>query len=256
MERKEMTQFNEKVALVTGSGSGIGRTTAQFYAREGAKVVVSDIDMDGGEETVEMIKADGGEAVLIRADVSRPEDCESLVQSTEEQFGRLDFACNNAGIAGEQNPTADYSVEGWQKLISINLSGVFYCMKYEIPAMLENGGGSIVNIASILGKVGFSGAPAYVTSKHGVVGLTQNTAVEYGQSGIRVNAVGPGFIHTPLIAELEEDQETKEQLVALHPIGRLGKPEEVAELVIWLSSEKASFITGSYYPIDGGYLAR
>ena len=251
-----MAQFSEKVALVTGSGSGIGRTTAQFYAREGAKVVVSDIDMEGGEETVEMIKSDGGEAVLIRADVSRPEDCERLVQSTVEQFGRLDFACNNAGIAGEQNPTADYSIEGWQKLISINLSGVFYCMKYEIPAMLENSGGSIVNIASILGKVGFAGSPAYVTSKHGVVGLTQNAAVEYGQSGIRVNAVGPGFIHTPLIAELEEDKETKEQLVALHPIGRLGKPEEVAELVIWLSSEKASFITGSYYPIDGGYLAR
>jgi NAD(P)-dependent dehydrogenase (short-subunit alcohol dehydrogenase family) len=251
-----MSQFSEKVALVTGSGSGIGRTTARFYAREGARVVVSDVDMDGGKETIEMIKSDGGEAVLIRADVSRPEDCESLVQSTVEQFGRLDFACNNAGIGGEQNPTADYSIEGWQKLISINLSGVFYCMKYEIPAMLETGGGSIVNIASILGKVGFAGSPAYVTSKHGVVGLTQNAAVEYGQNGIRVNAVGPGFIHTPMISDLAEDKETNERLVALHPIGRLGNPEEVAELVIWLSSDKASFITGSYYPIDGGYLAR
>jgi NAD(P)-dependent dehydrogenase (short-subunit alcohol dehydrogenase family) len=251
-----MAQFSEKVALVTGSASGIGRTTAQFYAREGAKVVVSDVDMNGGKETVEMIKSDGGEAIFIEADVSRPEDCESLVQSTVDEFGRLDIACNNAGIGGEQNPTADYSIEGWQKLISINLSGVFYCMKYEIPAMLETGAGSIVNIASILGKVGFAGSPAYVTSKHGVVGLTQNAAVEYGQSGIRVNAIGPGFIHTPMISDLAEDKETNEKLVALHPIGRLGKPEEVAELVIWLSSEKASFVTGSYYPIDGGYLAR
>jgi NAD(P)-dependent dehydrogenase (short-subunit alcohol dehydrogenase family) len=251
-----MAQFSDKVALVTGSASGIGQITAQFYAREGAKVVISDVDIEGGKETVEMIKSDGGEACFVKADVSSPEDCENLVQSAINEYGRLDIACNNAGIAGEQSPTADYSIEGWQKLIAINLSGVFYCMKYEIPAILKAGGGSIVNIASILGKVGFAGAPAYVTAKHGVVGLTQNAAVEYGKSGIRINAVGPGFIHTPLISELEEDKETKEQLVALHPIGRLGQPEEVAELVIWLSSDKASFITGSYYPIDGGYLAR
>ncbi len=251
-----MAHFSGKVALVTGSGSGIGQKTAQFYARDGAKVVVSDVDEKGGQETVDMIESDNGEATFVKADVSRPEDCKALVQSAVDKFGRLDIACNNAGIAGEQNPTADYSIEGWQKLISINLSGVFYCMKYEIPAMLEAGGGAIVNIASILGQVGFAGAPAYVTAKHGVVGLTQNAAVEYGKNGIRVNAVGPGFIHTPMISELEEDKETNEQLIALHPIGRLGRPEEVAELVIWLSSEKASFITGSYYPIDGGYLAR
>lgn len=251
-----MAEFTDKVAIVTGSGSGIGQITAKFYAREGAKVVVSDVDVQRGKETVEIISSDGGEATFIEADVSRPEDCENLVKSTVDRFGRLDIACNNAGIAGEQKPTADYSIEGWQKLISINLSGVFYCMKYEIPAMLNVGGGSIVNIASILGKVGFAGAPAYVTSKHGVVGLTQNAAVEYGQNGIRVNAVGPGFIHTPMISDLEQDKEVSAQLIALHPIGRLGKPEEVAELVLWLSSEKASFVTGSYYPIDGGYLAR
>lgn len=251
-----MAQFSDKVALVTGSASGIGETTAQFYAREGAKVVVSDVDVEGGKKTVEMIKSDGGEACFVKADVSSPEDCENMVKAAVDEYGRLDYACNNAGIAGEQSPTADYTIEGWQKLISINLSGVFYCMKYEIPAMLEAGGGSIVNVASILGKVGFAGAPAYVTAKHGVVGLTQNAAVEYGQSGIRINAIGPGFIHTPLISELEEDKETKEQLIALHPIGRLGMPEEVAELIIWLSSDKASFVTGSYYPIDGGYLAR
>jgi NAD(P)-dependent dehydrogenase (short-subunit alcohol dehydrogenase family) len=251
-----MAQFSEKVALVTGSGSGIGRATAQLYASEGAKVVISDVDMEGGNKTVEMIKSGGGMACFVRADVSRPEDCQNLVQSAVREYGHLDIACNNAGIAGEQNPTADYSIEGWQKLISINLSGVFYCMKYEIPAMLKSGSGAIVNIASILGQVAFAGAPAYVTSKHGVVGLTQNAAVEYGQNGIRVNAVGPGFIHTPMISELEEDKETNEQLIALHPIGRLGTPDEVANLVIWLSSDKASFVTGSYYPIDGGYLAR
>ena len=251
-----MAQFSEKVALVTGSASGIGQKTAQLYAREGAKVVVSDVDEKGGGETMEMIKSGGGEAIFVKADVSHPEDCKNLVHSAVDEYGRLDIACNNAGIAGEQNPTANYSIDAWQNLISINLSGVFYCMKYEIPAMLENGGGAIVNIASILGEVGFAGAPAYVTSKHGVVGLTQNTAVEYGKNGIRVNAVGPGFIQTPMIAELEKNKETYEQLVALHPIGRLGTPDEVAELVIWLSSDKASFVTGSYYPIDGGYLAR
>jgi NAD(P)-dependent dehydrogenase (short-subunit alcohol dehydrogenase family) len=251
-----MGLFSDKVALVTGSASGIGQTTAQFYAREGAKVVVSDVDVEGGKETVEMIKAEGGEACFVKTDVSRPEDCENLVKSAVGEFGRLDIACNNAGIAGEQNPTADYSIAGWQNLISINLSGVFYCMKYEIPALLQIGGGSIVNIASILGEVAFAGAPAYVTAKHGVVGLTQNAAIEYGKNGIRVNAVGPGFIHTPMISKLEENKEVNKQLVALHPIGRLGRPEEVAELVIWLSSDKASFVTGSYYPIDGGYLAR
>lgn len=203
-----------------------------------------------------MIRDAGGEATFIRADVSDPGDCQALVDSTVERYSRLDIAFNNAGIGGEQNPTADYSIEGWQRLIGINLSGVFYCMKYEIPAMLQSGGGAIVNMASILGQVGFAGSPAYVSAKHGVLGLTQNAAVEYGAQGIRINAVGPGFIRTPLIAELEENEEAYNLLVSLHPIGRLGEPEEVAELVIWLSSDKASFVTGAYYPVDGGYLAR
>jgi NAD(P)-dependent dehydrogenase (short-subunit alcohol dehydrogenase family) len=203
-----------------------------------------------------LIKDAGGEAILVLTDVSDHRQCKQLVDQTVERFGRLDYACNNAGIGGEQNPTADYSIEGWQKMIGINLSGVFYCMKYEIPEMLKSGGGAIVNVASILGRVGFYGAPAYVSAKHGVVGLTQNTAVEYGERGIRVNAVGPGFIRTPMISELEEDPETHQRLVSLHPIGRLGEPEEVAELVIWLCSDKASFVTGAYYPVDGGYLAR
>jgi NAD(P)-dependent dehydrogenase (short-subunit alcohol dehydrogenase family) len=205
---------------------------------------------------VRLIQDAGGEAILNSTDVSNPAQCEAMVKQALEKYGRLDFACNNAGIGGEQNPTADYSIEGWQKLIGINLSGVFYCMKYEIAAMLKSGGGSIVNMASILGQVAFVGAPAYVASKHGIVGLTQNAAIEYGPQGIRVNAVGPGFIKTPMIAALESQKEALEMLIALHPIGRLGTAEEVAELVIWLSSEKASFITGAYYPIDGGYLAR
>lgn len=251
-----MSQFENKVAIVTGASSGIGRSTALLYARDGARVVVSDIARGGGEETVALIRDAGGEATFIQADVSSPSDCEALVRGTIDAYGRLDIACNNAGIGGEANPTGEHSPEGWQRTIAINLSGVFYCMRYQIPAMLDHGGGVIVNMASILGQVGFASSPAYVAAKHGVVGLTKTAAIEYAQRGIRVVAVGPAFIHTPLISQLEEDEETNRMLVSMHPIGRLGTPEEVAELVIWLSSDKASFVTGGYYPVDGGYLAR
>ncbi len=251
-----MYEFNGKAAIVTGAASGIGRAVALHYARHGAKVVVSDVNDAGGAETVEMIRAAGGVAEYFRADVSRPADNERLVNFALEKFGRLDFACNNAGIGGEQNPTGAYSIEAWDKVIAINLSGVFYGMRFEIPAMLKTGGGSIVNIASILGQVAFAGAPAYVAAKHGVVGLTRNAAVEYGKQGIRVNAIGPAFIHTPMISALDENPEIRNMLIGLHPIGRLGEPDEVAELVMWLSSDKASFVTGAYYPVDGGYLAQ
>ncbi|HAL15734.1 MAG TPA: short-chain dehydrogenase [Anaerolineaceae bacterium] len=251
-----MNEFNGRVAIVTGASSGIGRTSALFYARDGAKVVVSDVNKDGGQETVQLIQAAGGDAFFVKTDVSNPSDCEELVKKTVEKYGRLDLACNNAGIGGEQNMTADYSIEGWQKVIGVNLSAVFYCMKYEIAEMLKAGGGAIVNMASILGQVGFAGSPAYVAAKHGVIGLTRDAALEYAAKGIRINAIGPAFISTPLISALESNPEAYNNLVALHPLGRLGKPEEVAELVVWLSSNRASYITGSYYPIDGGYLAR
>ena len=173
-----------------------------------------------------------------------------------QAYSRLDVAFNNAGIGGELNPAADYSLEGWNEVISVNLSGIFYCMKYQIPVLLKNKTSSIVNMSSVLGQVGFGPAPGYAAAKHGVVGLTQDAALEYAARGLRINAVGPAFIDTPMIAPVTSDEKSKAAIIALHPIGRLGKPEEVAELVLWLSSEKASFVTGSYYPIDGGYLAR
>lgn len=245
-----------KVAIVTGASSGIGKAIAQLYAREGAAVVLSDLNQEAGEIAVGEIRTAGGEAMFVAGNVAEPADCERTVNAALEKYDRLDCACNNAGIGGEQNPTADMSIEGWLKVIAINLSGVFFGMKYQIPAMLRSGGGSIVNMASILGQVGFAGSSGYVAAKHGVVGLSKNAALEYASKNVRVNSVGPGFIHTPLIKDLEENRRVNEMLVSLHPMGRLGSPEEVAELVLWLSGPKSSFVTGAYYAVDGGYLAR
>jgi NAD(P)-dependent dehydrogenase (short-subunit alcohol dehydrogenase family) len=244
-----------KVALVTGAASGIGKATAILYGQHGANVILSDVDEVQGQAAAEEVKATGVEAKFVKADVSDAAQCQQLIEETIATFGRLDMACNNAGIGGEMNVTADYSLEGWHKIINVNLNSVFYCLKYELEAMLKQGtGGAIVNMASILGQVGTAQAPGYVTAKHGLLGLTQTAAIEYAPKGIRINSVGPGYIDTPLLRILPE--EAKQALIGLHPIGRLGKSEEVAELVIWLTSDKASFVTGSYYPVDGGYLAQ
>ena len=250
-----MKMLENKAAIVTGAGSGIGRAIAILYAAEGAKVVVADIDENGGNETVEMIKAKSGEALFVLSDSSSAEGNRLLVEQTVKQYGKLDIACNNAGIGGPLAPTGEYPVDGWDKVISINLSGVFYGMRHQIPAMLAAGGGAIINIASILGNVGTRMSPAYVAAKHGVVGLTKTAALEYADKNIRVNSVGPGYILTPLLVK-NLTQEMMDGLAAMHPIGRLGTSEEVAELVLWLSSSKASFVTGSYYPVDGGYLSQ
>ena len=248
--------LKNKVAIVTGAGSGLGRAIALAYAREGARVVASDIAEESGEETVRMIEeaTPGAEAVFIRADASKPEDHEALVAAAVERFGALHVACNNAGIGGELNPVGELSVDGWRAVIELNLSGVFYAMRAQIPRMLEAGGGAVVNLASILGQVGSAATAGYVAAKHGVVGLTRAAALDYAAQGVRVNAVGPGYIDTPLLESLPA--EARDKLVGLHPIGRLGRAEEVAELVAWLSSDRASFVTGSYYNVDGGYLAQ
>lgn len=250
-----MKLLDGKIALVTGAGSGIGKAISLLYASEGAKVVVSDIAEKGGQETVSEIKAKGGESFFVRADTSKPEDCRQAVAQAVEQFGGLHLAVNNAGIGGPLQPVGEYPVEGWDKVISINLSGVFYGMRYQIPALLSSGGGNIVNIASILGKVGTKGSCAYVSAKHGVIGLTEAAALEYADKKIRVNSIGPGYITTPLLTN-SLSEEAMKALVGLHPMGRLGTSEEVAELALWLSSDKASFVTGAYYNIDGGYLAQ
>lgn len=248
-----MKILDDKVALVTGAGSGIGLAIAKLYAKEGAKVIVSDINEEHGKSVVDEIKSNGGEASFVKADTSDPKQIEALVQSTVEIYGKLDIACNNAGIGGEANLTGDYSLEGWKKVIDINLDGVFYGCKYELQQMEKNGGGVIVNIASIHGAVAAPLSSAYTSTKHAVVGLTKNIGAEYGQKNIRCNAVGPGYIDTPLLNQL--DEERKNALIAKHPMGRLGKSEEVAELVLFLSSDKSSFMTGGYYLIDGGYTA-
>lgn len=249
-----------KVAIVTGAAAGIGRAAVLAFAKAGARVVAADVNEAGGEETVRLAGAAGGEARFVRTDVTRDEDVARMVQVARDAFGGLDYAFNNAGIEGQLAPTADYPEEAWLRVIDVNLTSVWRCMKHEIPAMLERGGGAIVNNASILGLVGFANAPAYTASKHGVVGLTKAAAQEYAPRGIRINAVCPGFIETPMVMErgvqAGVNRDVYDQLVGLHPLGRLGRPEEIAEAVVWLCSDGASFVTGFPLAVDGGYVSR
>lgn len=250
-------RLDGKVTLVTGAGSGIGRASAMAFAREGAQVVVSDVAVEGGEETVRMIKEAGGEATFVKADVSRAAEVEALVNSVVETYGRLDCSHNNAGVEGTMGFTVDCTEENWDRTISINLKGVWLSLKYEIPHMIEQGGGAIVNTASVAGLVGFQNLPAYVASKHGVVGLTRTAALEYAQQGIRVNAVCPGVIWTPMVERVTGgDPEVEAQFAALEPVGRMGRPEEIAESVVWLCSDAASFVTGHAMAVDGGFVAQ
>lgn len=247
--------LKNKIALITGAGSGIGEATATLFARNGASVVLADMDTDGADRVLALIEKQGGKGFVVKTGVSKSAECERMVNETVKKFGQLDIAVNNAGIGGPAAPVGEYPIDGWDKVIAINLSGVFYGMRYQVPAMLKNGGGAIVNMASILGKVGFPTSSAYASAKHGVVGLTENAALEYATQGIRVNAVGPGFIKTPLL-DNNLDNEQMKGIAAMHPMQRLGTAQEVAELVLWLASDKASFVTGSYYNVDGGYLAQ
>ncbi|HLK86456.1 MAG TPA: glucose 1-dehydrogenase [Candidatus Binataceae bacterium] len=250
-------QLKGKVALITGGGSGIGRATAMLFAREGAKVLVADYNADGGERVARAIKEAGGEAIFHAADVSNPKDVEAMVAKTVATFGRLDCAFNNAGIEGEFSPTSECTLENWQRVIAINLSGVFYCMKYEIPEMLKTGGGTIVNTSSICGLAGIANTSAYTAAKHGVAGLTKTAALEFSSKGIRVNAVCPGFIRTPMVARVMDRGSFDEKaVIQTHPINRLGQPEEIAATVLWLSSDASSFVSGVPMPVDGAYMAQ
>jgi len=251
-----MNGLSGKIAVVTGGNSGIGLATAQAFAAAGTKVVIADIE--DGMTTANDIKKAGGDAIFVRTDVSKAADIQALVRTTVETYGRLDFAVNNAGIGGASATTGGYTEQDWNHVIGINLTGVWLCMKYELEQMSTQGGGVIVNMASVLGWVGFANSPAYVAAKHGVLGLTKTAAIEYAAQNIRINAVCPAFIYTPLLekAGMTEGTDMYNYIANLHPMKRLGKPEEVADLVLWLCSEGASFVTGSAYLVDGGYVAQ
>jgi NAD(P)-dependent dehydrogenase (short-subunit alcohol dehydrogenase family) len=252
-------RLQDKVALVTGAASGIGRATALTFAREGAKLIIADLNEEGGQQTVHMITENGGEAMFVQVDVSNATEVEAMISKTVETYGRLDCAHNNAGIGSRPRASLHECLEEtWDRVLGINLKGVWLCMKYEIIQMLKQGGGTIVNTASIMGLVGsWSGTSAYNASKHGVVGLTKTAALEYAKSGIRVNAVCPGYIRTPLLeSTLTSRPDMEEQIVSRHPVGRMGHPEEIAEAVVWLCSDAASFVTGHTMTVDGGYVAQ
>lgn len=251
-------RLEDKVGLVTGGASGIGRATAMAFARQGAKVVLADLVVDGGEEVVRLIKEAGGEAIFVKCDVSKTAEVEAMINKAVETYGRLDYAFNNAGIEGDIAPVAECTEENWDRVIAVNLKGVWLCMKYEIRQMLKQGRGAIVNMSSVSGLVGDPDHPAYGASKHGVSGLTKAAALEYARAGIRVNAVCPAAIRTPMIERTLQAQPelSWQSLASGHPMGRIGEPEEVAEGVLWLCSDAASFITGHLLVLDGGLIAQ
>lgn len=252
-----MGPFEEKVALVTGASSGIGRATALAFADQGAKVVVADVVAEAGEQTAQTIQGTGGTATFCQTDVSKANDVEAMVNATLEAFGRLDCAFNNAGIEGDMASTVDCTEENWDRTIDINLKGAWLCMKYELSQMLEQGNGVIVNCASVAGLVGFRNLPAYCASKGGIVELTRVTALECAETGIRVNAICPGLIRTPMVDRIVHgDPEVEAQFTGLEPVGRMGAPEEIAQSVLYLSSDAASFVTGHSLVADGGLVAQ
>jgi NAD(P)-dependent dehydrogenase (short-subunit alcohol dehydrogenase family) len=249
-------ELHGKVGIVTGGTSGIGRDTAVLFAKAGAKVVIAGRREVEGKETIDLIRAAGGDGLFVKTDVSRAAEVQALVRKTVEKFGRLDVAFNNAGIEGSWSPIAEQSEEDWDRTIDINLKGVWLCLKYEIQQMLKKGdGGAIVNMASVAGWIGSAGAATYCASKHGVIGLTKSAALETARSGIRINAVCPAVIETPMGERLFGGPEIRQYAVGLHPIGRFGKPMEVAEAVVWMCSDRASFMTGQSLVLDGGFLA-
>lgn len=251
-----MPDMKGKVALITGAGSGIGRATAYAFAKYGAKVAVADLDKLGGITTEEYINSTGGEAIFIEVDVSQEMQVKDMVDQTVEAFGRLDYAHNNAGIDGEQALLADQPTDNWNRVIGVNLSGVFFGMKYEIPAMLKLGKGAIVNTASVAGLKGFGNIAPYVASKHGVAGLTKSAVADYGTSGLRFNALCPGVINTPMVAGfMKENPELIDAVVGNTPMARVGEPDEMAEVVVWLCSDEASYVNGHMFAADGGLMA-
>ncbi len=249
--------LKNKVVIVTGGASGIGASTSIAFAKEGAVVVVADIQESKGKEIVNQIQNEDGRAIYINCDVSSENDVKNLIYKTIEKFGRLDCAFNNAGIEGESAETISCSNENWNNIMNINLKGVWLCMKYQIPEMLKNGGGTIVNCSSIAGVVGFAGSPAYTASKHGVIGLTQSAALEFATKNIRINAICPGVIQTPMIERYTHgEKEVANALILSEPIGRVGFPHEIAQAALWLCSEASSFVTGHPLVVDGGWVAR